>query len=1488
MKKHQHLLIAIVGLLAIGWMQPSPVEATMADETALPVFMSESVPPNIMIILDNSGSMNFNAYGSWPGSGSTVTDEPYEGTPYSSTRSFTITSTADDMEQRFTDNVTYNGSDDLDFGEFIAGMRFQNVDIPQGSTVSAASIGFIADENGYDTITLRVDAEASDDAPPLQATDNNIVGGARTGTTNYIDWIPNGWDAGDPYSTDDLSAVVQELVDRAGWQAGNAMLFRVYTPTLTQAAGKRAAEPRESGSGVAPILRITIEDPGTGNKRYYGYFNPDYFYRYNTSSGLFEYAYKKVSYNMTAGSWSVETMSGSSSSITNSQIATGSASTGLWDGNWLNWLCMRRIDVLRKVLFGGDTKDNRDGSGHQILYGESDDYRYWYKNFDDTVSAVSPFTGNLSYRVRDGYIRANGIDFRIRVEKNILYEPNDFHNYDNGDNLAGIVQKIWNMAQWGNMWFRSGTGSGNNGGFLDNAMGVDRVELVYDLERRDPTTWTPLAETFYTAMQYFRQEYPASGLGYYSDAIPNDVKGDSDDPFYRDGSPVPCAKNYVILLTDGASTQDSMIPGEFKDYDGDGDQTGCVEGSGSSCDYPSYGTDFLDDLALYAHTNDLRLESDMVDDQTITLYTIYAFGNDPNARGLLIDAAKNGGFVDQDGDKKPDSNGDEWDEDGDGLPDTYYEANDGYALEAKLLATFGRIGEDAASGSSASVLATNSEGEGQMVQAYFRAELEDTDTNETVKWLGYLQSFWVDAYGNIREDTIQGGGNSTTLDEGDQIINFETDELGNTHIVKEDGSEVELHDIQPIFEAGERLMKRDIVNFPRRIFTFVDDDQDGVVSETGYTTMFDATGEAIAFTTSSATAIKPYLDVASDATYGTGGLELGATHDERVANIIEWVRGTDIAGLRNRTIKNETWRLGDIIQSTPVTVARPPDQYHTIYSDESYLTYWNAIKDRETMIYVGSNDGMLHAFTSWEYDRLNTSYNKPSGADALEQIGDEVWAFIPQAVLPHLKYVAHANYTHTYLVDGKPRVFDAKILPSGTHYSGSGSGDSWGTFLVMGLNMGARYYAPARGDFNGDGILEDRDFYPTYFLLDITDPRNPRLMWERSYPDLGMSRSRPTPLKVGDEWFLAFGSGPIQYDGTSNQPGYLYIVDMKTGQMIRQFGPLDDLAFFNDPVAFDKGLNYNVDAIYTSGSHIDSSNLKGSIYKIAVPCSNCEWDSGYNAANDFGYDTNPANWTLSKIFDSDRPITAPVSVSTEFAPTDQIDNVWIYFGTGRYITDTDVLDSDQEYLYGIKDPFFNTRGSSTYNYSSTKLITRDDLLFPGHTITTTTSGIVFQNGSLYGSGNFFELESDIRENYDGWYRPLETNGTLAAERMVSKPSVLGGMVFMPVFTPNDNVCQFGGITNFYALYFATGTGYIRQIFEIETPDTITYNSEEHEVVEVKLDIDFLGTPPPTAGMHAGLEKGAKAFIQQSTGQVLQLDVTPPFYFQSTIIDWWER
>jgi type IV pilus assembly protein PilY1 len=1516
MKKHpkKHLVLFIIGAFLLIFASPSwTAEPSMADYTSYPAFMSGQVPPNIMVMLDNSGSMNFNAYGTWPGTDGYVTDDPFQ----CGLLEVQIYDSEDDVEETAASGG-YNNNGDLDIGYYdydtgtkvgsnktYVGLRFQNLAIPKDATITNAYFelsptGSDSQSDPADT-TILIKGQDTDHAENFVNEAYGLSG--RTTTTASVTWsnVPL-WTSGNTYQTPDLSAIVQEIVDRDGWNSGQAMAF------IITAEGKRDASPRNNGITDAPKLHVEYTG---GCKEYYGYFDPDA--RYSYSSSIFS-----------------------------------RNPSGDWSGNFLNWLTMRRIDVARKVLMGG-LANPRTYAGTQKLNGEnspsSRNYRRWYdgtNTFDGSGGAgVTPYDdGVYSYRMEgdDLKVYTQGgtykATYQIVVEKVAAEEPEDFADLDgSGPTTVGVFQRYGNNGRWGNLWFNNnGTGNNGNGGVVSNGID-DKVtsSFVNDLQNKSPDTWTPLAEAFYTAAQYYAQKGIDSNLDYANN--PGTTK---DDPF--DGAE-PCAKNFVLLITDGASTMDAMIPSSLKHYadaydtfvtTDSNDCTSTNESNYDSCKYGSAGTDFLKDVALWARTTDLRSSSygkDEIDGtQNIILYTVYAFGNESNARELLKEAAKNGGFEDLDGDNAPNQQA-EWDNDSDGVPDAYFEAEDGASLQKSLGAAIAAIMERASSGTASSVLATNSEGEATLLQAYFMPKVYQS--GREVAWTGYLQSLWVDYCGNLREDS----NDNQTLDlDTDKIVEYFYDTADSetkvrrytSHPLYSDPKDcggdfsgavsttVTMNDVSPLFEAGERLAETDAGD--RRIFTYIDKDEDNAVDEATYSN-FDGSGELIAFTTANAALLDPYLGVEDAVSYS----HLGSSHSDRIDNLIDYIRGVDLfdssgnATLRPRTLEvngsDQVWKLGDIVHSTPVTVAKPMDNYNIIYSDESYQDYYDSVKDRESVVYVGGNDGMLHAFTSWKYNEPNKQFEDPypsdSSGDATfidgEKIGSEIWSYIPQSLLPHLKWLSDPDYTHVYYADLQPKVVDAQILPD---TNGDGKLD-WGTFLLLGLNMGGKQIWT--NEFGASGT-DTRYFNPSYTCINITDPRNPIVMWERSYDGLGLSTSIPGIIKVDDEWMLVIGSGPTDYEGISTQNAHIYVVDLKDGTPFT--GGSDDWlfelaesnAFLNSPVSVDYRLNYNVDGIYLGETYCDSGDCgdptnytNGMVYKIPVPCDPCEWDSDGTTKKDPDYKEDPTTWgSPSVLLKSDGTYTVPSITGTMSISKDDQNSVWVYLGTGRFIDDTDKASIQQNYLMGIKDPFFNIKHyddaipSNNYYLDFTKSLTLTPSdLFNSDEIVVTKGGTVFDNGgsTIFGTaGKWGELIDAVR-NKDGWMRSLEISATAPSERCISKPGILGGVVLFPTFTPDPDICSGGGTTGFYGLYYETGTAYYKHIFETPSPDQITYDSKTLDIVEPKIQGDPVGTPPPTSGIHVGRQNPAKAFIQLSTGEILEIDFEPAKPIRSNMVNW---
>jgi type IV pilus assembly protein PilY1 len=1391
MKKLISLLSVV--FVSVGLSSAFAAEPKLIDYTSYPIFTVNPVKPNIMIIMDNSLSMNYPAYGSHPGGwgDAEIIDQPYSGVPYPPTYRYATMADSETAEQPVDDNITTTTFGELDLGvedatgsaNFV-GLRFGDIDIPKDAVISNAHIQFTAENT--DSTNVQIDIYGEKNPKPATFEDgvlNNISG--RTKTTATVAWTPAFWTVtNDPYDTADLTAIVQELVNDPDWKSGRQMAFIFQNHT-----GNNNTRRAYSHSGTTVLARrptLHIEYVSPDPIKYYGYFSPDWFYTY--FSNKFRYAYKKVGYGTgtcAANEWEVLSRANVDSGSTTTECFSDAVivSNSLYDGNWMNWASMRRIDVARKVMVGG-LATPRTGSGSETLNVADPSGSNFFREFDSSAaSAVTPYDGNYWYGFSNGYLYIDNDDdpfssyetrMKIAIEKEYDYDPDSYVVLPDGTiEMGGVMQRIGeDKALWGNEFFLSG----GEGGTIASTIGTNLVSMRNDLQNTDADAFTPLAESYYVAMQYFKQEQPDSALGYTNSAIgsTNNVK----DPFYQDGEFVSCAKSFVILLTDGASTVDSQIPSAYKDYDTtDYDNTACTGGLyDANCDYPLGGTDYLDDIALYARTNDLR--ADLDGDQNLVLYPIYAFGSDPNARNLLWNAARNGGFKDKNGNNRPDGTVNdpaadrlEWDADGDENPDTYFEAKDGYKLEAKLLDAINDILKRAASGTAVSVLATSSEGEGNLVQAYFRPSV--TSGTVEAKWLGYLQSLWVDAKGNLREDTNQDKKLDLYRDltaspqvQPDNIITYFTDGSGNTKVNRynmstaADGElpypdldttamtpvEILLPDIKPVWEAGKNLAERDPddTTTGRKIFTGIDTTLPLPIGTDLLYGGVEFKKLNSSLSSVQRDAIKPYLGVGNLTSWGY----LGSTKDNQAENLINFIRGNDTGftgatNLRKRTVtvggSDLVWKLGDIVHSTPIAIDGPPESYGIIYQDQSYQeyeTFYKNSSNRETVVYVGGNDGMMHAFTSWYYNPALMQFEAPPSAHVTEKVGDELWAYIPRALLPHLKWLADPLYTHVFFVDLQPKITDVRIFDvnndtvinnaddDSTHING------WGTVLIGGLRQGGKAIA-ATDDFDYDTVNTTETFTSSYFAIDISNPRAPELLWERSFTDMGLTMNEPSIVKVGDKWFMVLGSGPETYEGTnttSTRTGKIYIVDIATGNPY-QNGTNDWLfetvidpgvdeqlnAFMTTAASVDKGstsqLNYNVDGIYIGATYNDAG-WKGAMYKITVPwlCSdtpaNCSsFDNYYGDLLHGAYIDNPVDattpWYLSKIFASPGPITAPPAISV-----DQYDNVWVYFGTGRYLSNADKADKTPQYLMGIKDPFFNSDhtpggiydGSYTYDY----------------------------------------------------------------------------------------------------------------------------------------------------------------------------------------------
>jgi type IV pilus assembly protein PilY1 len=172
-----------------------------------------------------------------------------------------VVSGADDAEER-SDQSMYMDSSDLELVEDgsaqTVGIRFRNVQIPKDTTIIKAELVFTTDETGSSASSLTIRGEAADDSAAIGTSSGNLS--SRSTTSASASWSPAGWaTVGETHATPDLVAIVQEIVNRSGWEAGNAMTF------LITGSGTRTAESYDGSASGAPVLRVMVQGAlGTG------------------------------------------------------------------------------------------------------------------------------------------------------------------------------------------------------------------------------------------------------------------------------------------------------------------------------------------------------------------------------------------------------------------------------------------------------------------------------------------------------------------------------------------------------------------------------------------------------------------------------------------------------------------------------------------------------------------------------------------------------------------------------------------------------------------------------------------------------------------------------------------------------------------------------------------------------------------------------------------------------------------------------------------------------------------------------------------------------------------------------------------------------------------------------------------------------------------------------------------------------------------------
>ena len=402
-------------------------------------------------------------------------------------------------------------------------------------------------------------------------------------------------------------------------------------------------------------------------------------------------------------------------------------------------------------------------------------------------------------------------------------------------------------------------------------------------------------------------------------------------------------------------------------------------------------------------------------------------------------------------------------------------------------------------------------------------------------------------------------------------------------------------------------------------------------------------------------------------------------------------------------LRDRSTLLGDIVNSSPTFVKTSP----TVDS-----------------VYVGANDGMLHAFNA--------------------TTGVERFAYVPSGIdLAKLKEYSQPNYGHRFFVDG-PIVTSTKRELSNR------------TVLVGTLGRG------------GKGL----------YALDVTNPAAfdaTKVLWDHNSSfdsDMGQILSKPLIAKLNNG-----ATGLIVSNGlnSGSERAVLFVLDLVTGAKIAEIDTgVGSPAATNGlaaPRGWDEDGNGTTDAIY-------AGDFRGNLWKFDLSSAN---------KNAWGVADNRPLYAPTVA--GAQPVTGGVTIAVD--PT--TDKRWVFFGTGRLLTTSDIVDTTRQTWYGVIDD-------------------------PAATSSVTRAGMTERNIAIFDAGTkdrAFEPNSALPPTSTGWYIDLDLppSNTLEGERMVSEPQVIkNALIAASIIPSTSNPCLPGrGYIN--AIDAFTGTSLKAGLFD---------------------------------------------------------------------------
>jgi type IV pilus assembly protein PilY1 len=487
----------------------------------------------------------------------------------------------------------------------------------------------------------------------------------------------------------------------------------------------------------------------------------------------------------------------------------------------------------------------------------------------------------------------------------------------------------------------------------------------------------------------------------------------------------------------------------------------------------------------------------------------------------------------------------------------------------------------------------------------------------------------------------------------------------------------------------------------------------------------------------------------------------------RTQLILQFLRGDrSKEGEKVGNLRVRTSPMGDIVDSSPVYVGAPNLPYLDA-SDAGYSGFKSTFSARPPRIYVGANDGMLHAFDDANGNETWAYVPTPLFRDGSAAVGLACQAANtavpcgtaggdPKTGLGALAFQDGAlpAFRHHFYVDSTPKIVDVDFnAPAGT---------GWRTLLVGGLGKGGnRYYA-----------------------LNVTDPAAVtdeasaanQILWEfpavaNTTIDMGYTYGKPVIAKTrtlfGGAWLVAVGSG---YDNPSGV-GKLYFLQASNPNPNNFKVMSTGVGSPSAPAGLAHPAGYTQDFHNQLAEQLYVGDLLGDFWRFDVssPVSDTAWTFG-QLAN-----------LIPPGGGSQQPVTTPPEIKIDVS--NGIDR-WVFVGTGKLYDQSDLADTQQQTMYAFRD------GTASA-----------PLALPATPIDRTTTGCtpdpcLVPLPATDPTNNFGLATAPS----NGWYHDLPNGGRI----VVAPQAAFGVIAYISTRPPSSDLCAIGLPVTLYAREYGTG------------------------------------------------------------------------------------